>query len=183
MGAWWAWAHERGGEDDRLTSFVVTLQATRDVTVLVDAPQVENHTREAMPEGVICSPGELGGNGPTPHRFHINLDANPATVTFTSEPEDASGALPSFKMKRGDTDQIEVIARASRDRHTWTLTIPLLVNGKRVTLPVTMKGHPFVTVAPEDRHPVVWWSPEIEQWVTVEEWRAKFQGGDSDEPS
>jgi hypothetical protein len=166
----WAWAREKGGEDVFITSFVVTLQATNDLSVVVDPPRIANHEREAVREGVICSPEGLGGNGPPPHRFHINLDADPATVTFAPSRDESSAGSPSFKMKRDDTDRIEIVAWAEHQpqRHRWSLTIPLLVNGERVELPVDDDGRSFVTVGKEAR-PILFWEPFRRRWVAPEE--------------
>lgn len=52
-----------------------------------------------------------------------------------------------FTMKKGETEGFLLIAQASRDRHEWSVSIPCLVDGVALEIPV--EGDVLVTVGPE----------------------------------
>ncbi len=68
-----------------------------------------------------------------------------------------------FRMAKGDTEAVLVIAVASRDRHDWSLELPVVADGYEFTLTVDDQGEPFTTVGVEGI-PSFSWFAEDASW-------------------
>lgn len=79
---WWEWAHGLGAADAGFTHVLLTLQASQDLPVEVDVPEV-HHEVVNDPSGVLCGPEGVGGNGLDARRFTVLLDApDPIVPTY-----------------------------------------------------------------------------------------------------
>jgi hypothetical protein len=85
---------------------------------------------------VIATCG-AGGADLQPRHFEIDLDQfEPPVVSFVREGHEFS-SNPAFSLASGEVERFRIWAYAKgQDLLTWTLEIPVIVNGKRLTLPV-----------------------------------------------
>jgi hypothetical protein len=133
---WGQWAYKRGGIDVALTMMQVTIQAKLNSTVILDPPIVRVVDRHPVSGGVIATYG-AGGADLVPRHFEVDLDMfDPPHVSYMNEDQQV-GSSPGFKLASGDVERFHVRAYAmGGELVEWTLELPMIVNGKRLTLPV-----------------------------------------------
>lgn len=93
----------------------------------------------------------------SPRRIEINLEVPCAQwVDVDSEPIEPLSLL----LGPGETEQFHIFVEAQSGRHEWRLEIPVLVDGKRMTVPVRdTKQLDFVTCGPEGLEEY-WWTDD-----------------------
>ena len=160
--AMWQWARRHNGQDIFVSHVLLILQATQDRTVVLRPPAVDQQIF-ALKAGAVFGPEGLGGNGLLVRRFYVNLDAGRATAKYIDKSSNEPGSS-LFKMVKGDSEAILVIAETHRDRHEWKLRLPLQVDGHEVTLTIDNDGEPFVTVGPAGLPRWMWVSDE-RRWM------------------
>jgi len=152
---WGRWAKSHGGYDLWLTMVKVTVVAKTDTTVVIETPIVTQKT-SAVPKGVGVLKPAPGGADITPRRYDIDLASGThpwimfmeGGEAIASEPRPA----PSFSLKAGEVEQLHIWAKAEDDQlHAWSMHIPLLIDGRRVTIPVDDHGG-FKTVGRDQPH-------------------------------
>lgn len=160
--AWRAWAHGQGAVDAYITRVVITMQATLERVVVVDAPRLVSK-ESPLREGLLRGPVGRGGNGGViPRMWAFDLDSRNPRPTYT----DPSGSSrpPEFALRKGDSERLDVICTATTTaEHHWHLIIPLLVDGQRIELTVKERRDGFVTVGGEGIEGT-WWDDEREAW-------------------
>ena len=133
---WSTWAYRHGGIDVNMTMLQVTIQAKLKATVVLDTPIVRVVERRTVSGGVIGTYG-AGGADLTPRHFRVDLDLfDPPTVEYLNEDHKVVQS-PAFKLASGDVERFHVWAYArGSELVEWTLELPVIINGKRSTLPV-----------------------------------------------
>jgi hypothetical protein len=118
------------------TMVQITIQAGLKATVVLDSPIVRLTERNAVFGGVVGTYG-AGGADLTPRHFRVVLDMfDPPTVEYRNEDYQVV-ASPAFTLAGGDVERFHVWAYAmGRDLVQWTLELPVIINGKRRTIPV-----------------------------------------------
>ncbi len=142
---WLDWARRRGGVDASQTQLQVILQAKTDVAVVVEGLRVRQEIRPVQGGCVLVRP--VGGADLVPRHFHVDLDwGSSPLVTYrgagSGEPED----IPRMKIPAGDIERFHIWAEADSGWHDWTLDLLLLVEGRRLVVPINDEGAPFRTV-------------------------------------
>ncbi len=153
---WGRWAESHGGFDLWMTMVRVTIVAKTDTTVVVETPMVTQET-STVPEGVGVLKPAPGGADITPRRYDIDLASGTHPwILFMEGGEAAAGdpkPAPSFSLKAGEVEQLHIWAKAEDDQlHAWSMEIPMLIDGRRITIPVDHHGGPFKTVGRQHRH-------------------------------
>jgi hypothetical protein len=144
----WSWAHDAGGQDALRTALTVTLEATLDLSVVVDPPIVRQTVRAVPSHGEFWSRPPGGASislGPARH-FSVALDEADAPIARFVPGRSGDVQTPAFYLRQGEVERLEVVAVSYDGWHEWTLELPLIVNGKRSVLRVDNGGEPFVTV-------------------------------------
>ena len=157
---WPDWARGNGGEVVGWQHIFVLVQATQDRAIVLQTPKVNPSTSPAA-GGLVLSPAkEPGGNGLNVRQFAIELDATPPTVEFypEGEPQD-----PEFTLKRNESVGFFLVVHATKDRHEWTLDLPMVVDGELFNERITNHGKPFVTVGHEGLDGK-WWDFNQRAW-------------------
>ncbi|MEO8329188.1 MAG: hypothetical protein ABI586_04195 [Candidatus Nanopelagicales bacterium] len=103
-------------------------------------------------DGAVCSPEPYpAGNGLIARQFFIDLDdAHPVAVYRNSQDP---GETAQFQLGKGQSQSIYVIAKATSGRHSWSLSLSLIVDGRRVDRKVKAS---FVTIG-ASQLPKYWW--------------------------
>lgn len=160
---WDFWASQHGGFDLEWTVLRVTVIAKTDTTVVMETPVV---TQEVitLPDGVGVLKPAPGGADVSPRRFDVDLSAGPSPwVTFNDD--DRLRSAPSFSLKAGEVEQVQLWARAQDgDLHEWRMALPFLFDGRRVLIDVDNDGSAFRTAGANNAHPIKWrpdqtWEP------------------------
>ncbi|MGQ2910792.1 hypothetical protein [Aeromicrobium sp.] len=131
---WSAWSQERDGRPCGEFELLVTIQAKLDAVVVVNTPIVRIvESREV--DGVTATCLAAGGASMNPRRFEIDLDgSDPPMVEYTDGGPGASGPV-GFSLATGDVEQFHLWVRAEgRFEHTWSLELPMIVNGRDVRM-------------------------------------------------
>lgn len=164
---WTQWATRHGGFDLSLTMLRLTIVAKTDATVVLDAPLVTQKIK-SVPRGVGVLKPAPGGPDVNPRRYEVQLDTGEKPWVEYQD-EGARRPAPSWLLRQGEVEQLHIWARADDDKlHEWTMTLPLLIDGRRVLVPVDKGGKPFVTVG--DNHPHRYlWRPD-DEWLS---WRPR----------
>jgi hypothetical protein len=166
---WSRWADHNGGYDLRLTMLVVTVVARTDVTVVLETPRVKA-VRKDVPEGVGVLWSPAGGGNISPRRYDIDLSADDSPRVYYhgnegARPEREPQPAPSWKLAAGDVEKLHIWATAEDDKmYEWTMELPLLVDGRRVLIPVDRDGKPFITVGENHPHRYLWRSDD--EWFS-----------------
>lgn len=160
---WSKWAYKHGGVDVALTIVQITIQARFEAAVVLDAPIIRVDGRSKIAGGVIAA-CPAGGADLTPRRFEVDLEWNPPLVDYMDQDQKAV-PNPAFKLGAGDVERFHIWVRAhSDDLVEWTLELPVIVNGKRVTLPINGPvDFSFRTAGSEV--PASEWYRSGDQWV------------------
>lgn len=150
---WREWLVSAGGIDSGHTVALVTVQATRETTVVVDPPELV-WSRRDVPEGINVSPEGLGGGGVSRRRYSFWLESgivSRAYLDADTQPDQPNrdGLPESYSLGKGESQRL-LIDAFFRDPgyYEWSLRLPTVENGKRRTLSVAgSDGKPFVTIA------------------------------------
>ena len=142
---WWAWAHRRSGEDVGTTTIMITLQATADVSIVVDPPLIHAADYVVPPLGLIRSPDGVGGGGVRPRRFMVDLDATTPRAKYA--PPIGDDRPPSFSLSSGDSERIQIVASVDKRDRRWWLELPITANGVKYVKEVGSQSAPFVTIS------------------------------------
>ncbi len=144
---WLAWAKRQGGKDVFVTQLSVTMQAKTDVAVVVEGVRAKSRTRPVTEGYVVTRP--TGGAGLSPRHFSVDLDWGPdPVVTFYGDGGEPA-PVPTMRIAAGDIERFQIWAEASQGWHDWSLELLLLVEGRRMTVPINNNGAPFTTVGQE----------------------------------
>lgn len=152
---WGAWAARNGGVDMGFSVLLLTVVARTSATVVVQRPVVEQATR-SVPVGVGVLWPALGGAELVPRQYEVRLETGlpKPLVTFRESETDREASSPSWSLAKGEAEQLHIYLRANgSDLHEWTIRLPLLVDGRRVEVPVRQAGGaPFITVGYRQPH-------------------------------
>ena len=151
---WSAWAERNGGVDLGVSMLRLTIVAKAGATVVLDTPMVSHKVRP-VPAGIgVLKPAQGGRNRPTPLR-DLARRWRASVVAFRDEGEPRPA--PSWLLNAGDVEQLHIWAHAHDDQlHEWTMELPLLVDGRRVRVPVDHGGRPGITVGNAHPHKQLW---------------------------
>lgn len=142
--AWWEWARQQGALPAAYSESQITLSSRTDSTVLVDSLEVKVTESEASPVGTIVS-YPVGGADITLRQISAKLSTFASRASFV-EPggEEATGAF-MFSLSRSEVGRVSITA-SPEDRNTiyrWRAILNMIVNGKRVSIPVGGAKHTF----------------------------------------
>lgn len=143
---WLAWARRHGGVDASLTQLSVTLQAKVDAAVVIEGLKVRNDTRP-VEQGIVLV-RTTGGADLMPRQFRVDLDWESAAVVTFEDQGGNPANTPRMKIAAGDIERFHIWASAEQGWHDWTVELLLLVEGRRVVVPIDNEGAPFTTVGP-----------------------------------
>jgi hypothetical protein len=152
------WAQRVGGADAYETVFTVYVEGRSDRTVILDRVDARVVGRAPAMNGSVISCLPPGMAMPT-RTLSVDLDAEPATVTYVPGPDPRSRdydvrsllrrrrpAPFLFKLPRGEVEAFRVYATARTCWCTWTLRFGYLVGGDRRTVEVRdVDDSPFTT--------------------------------------
>lgn len=160
---WSGWAYRHGAHDLMWTMLRVTIVAKTDATVVVEAPIVSQRITDVPPGVGVLYPAP-GGADVNPRRYQIDLDFGVRAYAHFLDELEAHPA-PSWKLTKGDVEQLTIWARSRDDKlQEWTLDLPLLVDGRRQTVSLDTGRKPFVTVG--DRQPHEFLARLGDEWQT-----------------
>lgn len=152
---WSAWGRRLGGHDADVTMLQVTLQARKDVSLVVDRPMIR-YARSDDRRGVIAL-CPVGGADLLPRRIDVDLDTFDGDVAMTQHLDyDEEVPWPSISLAPGEVERLHIWAKASSGFHQWRLELPVLVDGRRRLVPVDNAGDAFTTVGFDGIPKVVW---------------------------
>lgn len=153
---WSRWAYRAGGYDLQLTMLRVTIVARTETTVVIDTPII-SQTATPPPQGVGVLRPAAGGAEIDPRRYHVQLEGGGKPMVILMDRESASVLPPSWRLGTADVEQFHIWATSNDDlMHTWTMQLPLLVDGRRILHDVSRDGQPFVTVGSKQPHDHLW---------------------------
>ena len=133
---WSAWAYKRAGVGVAITMLQVTIQAKLKSTVVLDPPIVRVVDRKPVEGGIVATYG-AGGADLHQRHFEVDLDVfDPPLVSYMDEDLQVV-SNPGFKLAEGDVERFQIWAYArGSDLVEWPLELPVIVNGKRLIIPV-----------------------------------------------
>lgn len=159
-----AWALRRGGADADISWASLVMENNRASEITIENLHVEV-VKTISSRGGSVAACPVGGASTTPYQLLVNLDTNPASVTFAKRRDGKEGPVPDFLLAPGEQDQISIWARAFKPRvHSWRLTAEVVSKGKRTTLIIQDGGKPLRT-AGTDRLPAYEWQGRADGWV------------------
>jgi hypothetical protein len=159
---WWEWALRNSAEDVYSSHVLLLLQATLDRTIVIRPPQITDF-HSAVHSGLICGPEGKGGNGLLVRRFYVDLDEDRPKVRYFDDQNEQQKSA-TFRMSKGESVGILVIAATRRGRHEWHLDLPIVIDGHKLLLKADDHGAPFVTVGP-DKVDAVLWDSDARTWM------------------
>jgi hypothetical protein len=142
---WRRWARALGGVDEGQTDILVTLSAKEDLTVVVSGLRAVVSSRRAAPawHHVSCA---VGGAAIVPRRVELHFDEFPETANCWYGPGDCEPIDPPvFSISGSEAEVLHIRGVSGRDWVEWTADLLLVVNGRRVTVPIREGRRPFVT--------------------------------------
>lgn len=143
-GEWFAWAKKHGGVDVSVTQLSITLQAKTDVAVVIEGIRAKSRTRPVLDGYVVIRP--TGGADLSPRHFSVDLDWGPEPLVTFYDAGGESAPMPTMRIAAGDIERFQIWAEAGQGWHDWTLEMLLLVEGRRMVVPIDDNGAPFTTV-------------------------------------
>lgn len=152
---WSAWAARLGGHDADVTMLQVTLQARRDVAVVVDRPAVRHCRSELSLGAVLLCP--VGGADLLPRRIELDFDTfdgDVAVPRFLDYDEEAQ--LPALALAGGEIERFHIWAVARTGLHQWQMELPLLVDGRRRRIVLNDGGDAFRLAGAEGLPTYTW---------------------------
>ncbi|GHE93068.1 hypothetical protein GCM10014715_56720 [Streptomyces spiralis] len=158
---WRSWAMAQGGAEAFQTALRVTVTARENASVVVDPPKVrhESHPLDVPPRGCIAL-CPVGGAAVTPRRLQVDL----AMGTTMWVDEDGSPIAPlSLALSPGETEQFLIFVNSHSGRNQWHLELPILIDGKRLLIPIKDGSKPFITYGVEGFELYRWSDPEWER--------------------
>ncbi|MGW0231743.1 hypothetical protein ACWDWO_25835 [Actinopolymorpha singaporensis] len=157
-----------------MTKLQVTIQAKKDVSVVIENVRVRNR-RTLIPKGVsVWCPA--GGAELRARRFSVDLDEFRSPTVYFVGANDEIEAPPALTLAAGEIERFHVWVRASSGWNEWVLELPLLVEGRRVSVPIKDGRKRFVTVG--DDHGGRELFRQDERWIP----RDQLFHGDSTDP-
>jgi hypothetical protein len=165
---WYDWARKNNGSDAYLTVFKVTITSREPVSVVVEPPKFRRAEACEGPamQGVIAT-RPVGGAAIDVRRIHIDLGTG---ATMWIDPHGEPKDVLTLILSPGETEQFYMYAQAYSGRHVWSIDLPLLVEGKRMVVPVRDKdGKEFVTYGIEGMAEYLWYGG---RWHAREEFDA-----------
>lgn len=161
---WWTWSRGLGGVPVDHVRVVVTIQLLVDRAVVVDEPRIAKR-RIPGPKGVLVMPSPMGGDGFWPRVYQFDLDSD------TSRPKVLAAALEfaptGFRLTRDGTERIDILCATETGAWEWTVTIPVIVDGKRHELVVDDNGEPFQVVCAANATRQLMWSLMDRRWERI----------------
>jgi hypothetical protein len=151
---WRPWALANGGYDAGTTRMDLFVQAHAGSAVVVEGMDVSVRRRpRARGVNLICP---SGGATPNRRRIFVNLDRDPPQALYAGIEERPNPRPLQFTLRETETEILEVSAYTRRCLCTWRGSLRLLVNGRRMTLPIDDHGEPFRTAATGHSDSYVW---------------------------
>lgn len=152
---WSAWARRLGGHDADVTMLQVTLQARKDVSLVIDRPMLR-HTHSHDQRGFIAL-CRVGGADLLPKRIEVDLDMFGGDVAMIQHLDyDEEIPMPALALAPGEVERLHIWAKASSGYHQWRLELPVLLDGRRLLVPVDDGGDAFTTVGVGSIPKLVW---------------------------
>ncbi|MFD3542577.1 hypothetical protein ACFWUQ_24235 [Streptomyces sp. NPDC058662] len=160
---WYNWARPLGGSDARLTVLKVSITSRDTAAILVEPPKIRSLPLPIgdPPKGIVAT-YPVGGAELNPRRVQVDLEWGAATWVG---PEGAPIRALNLSLAPGETEQFHIYAHAAAGRYQWRLELPLLVDGKRLTVRVEDDGEPFITYGSSGFSEYLW---HDDQWVARE---------------
>jgi len=151
---WWQWAHTQGAIDSRRTELKVTLVGGVDATVVLSGVKPRVHSLQDL-SGVVGLCG-AGGAEAIPRHVQIRLDHfDPPTALFVDEQGNYI-KNPTFVIRKGDAEELHIVAYAEQASVDWTVSLVLIVNGKSKEIELSDNGLPFRTSGAEGLPQYIW---------------------------
>ena len=154
---WHAWARQRAGFDGELSVLEVTIQARKDVSVLIKGVKVrqkEPKNPEQIGGYILRCPA--GGASITPRRIEVDLDWGAGTATWL----DQSGQPvqpEQLTLSSGEFEQFQIWVTTKEGQHEWWLELILLSEGRSRIFPVRGENNqPFIIVGRRALEERVW---------------------------
>lgn len=150
---WWNWAHGQDGLDVETSVIQVTIQSTVPRAVAVDRPILRSRNL-GRPAGLIRSPQGLGGGDVQPRLYVFDLDDPTAQPRCSDMSSDSR--CSSFSISANDTERLVIAVSTKSNLHSWSITLPLIVDGKRIELVLDNGGRDFRTIGEEGYETIYW---------------------------
>jgi hypothetical protein len=158
--AWWDWAKSHGGVDVNTSAVQVTIQSTLPRAIVVDPPTLHSSNLQ-RPPGFVRTPQGLGGGDVTPRIFLFDLDRPAQPPTYVDPSGKSRGK--SFSIAANETERLIIAVTTERDMHCWSVSLPLIVDGKRMDLKVDDDGQDFRTIG-ESGYETIYWLMSGNGW-------------------
>lgn len=141
LAEWQEWIGKRGGCDHRMTLVMITLTSDASVPVIM-RPPIPTVQSAPIESGQYILRPALGGADIYPEAFELDLQSG----SLVGDEFSLRGPL-SWTLEPGSGVQ-QVLVRAfanGEDLYSWTLRLPLIVDGRDVDIVVDDNGKPFRT--------------------------------------
>ncbi|MGW4345213.1 hypothetical protein ACWEL8_09055 [Streptomyces sp. NPDC004690] len=138
----------------------MTVTAREKTSVVIESPKVRQESQPIHePRGVIAL-HPVGGAAITPRRLQVDLGMG--TTMWVDE--DGSPIPPlSLSLSPGETEQFLIFVNPQPGRNQWHLELPVLLDGKRLLLPIKDKGKRFTTYGVDGFDMYRWYNGEWER--------------------
>lgn len=142
--AWWEWARQHGGVPAAYSESQLTVSSRVESTVLVDSLDVQLVSAEAASVGTIVS-YPVGGADVTLRQISVKLSSFVSRAVFVEAGGEESRDSFHFSLSQSELGRLSITS-APEDRNTvyrWSAVLNLIVNGRRVRVPVGGRKHMF----------------------------------------
>ncbi|MER6715773.1 hypothetical protein [Streptomyces sp. NPDC000877] len=132
---WRNWALNLGGCDAYVTVLKVTITSRTTTTVVVDQPKLRFKKMPAeLSRGGVIATNPVGGAALEPRRIEVR----PEIGTSMWIDEEGQSIRPlGLTLSPGEVEQFYIFTRVDSGLYEWRLELPVLVDGKRTTVPIS----------------------------------------------
>jgi hypothetical protein len=157
---WHAWARQRAGFDGELSVLKVTIQARKDVSILIEGVNVRQNEPKKPEQigGYILRCPAPGGASIAPHRIEASLDWGGGTGTSTWLDQSGQPIQPKqLTLSSGEFEQFQIWVTTEEGWHEWWLELILLSEGRNMVFPICAQDNrPFITVGRRELLERIW---------------------------
>ena len=166
---WRSWALKAGGSDGQQSTLRITIQAREDVALVIETVSVrQNNVIDSAEVGGCFLTCQTAGAAISPRRIEVQLDWGRGAATATWIDQDGSPTTaPQLSLSAGEFEQFHIWAKTEQGRHEWWLELLLIVEGRRVVVPIHQEHNgSFVTIGCRGLPQLSW---QNGQWESSEE--------------
>lgn len=157
LDGWPEWIKKQGGAAVDELFVLVTLVCDEDTTVVVRPPSVSVQHHQIDPGATGLRYAPQGGPSIVPTAtFNVSLSVGYSKIA-TDTPEPTTPL--SWALSKGESQQFLIQARAHGvGIYSWSLTLPMIVDGRTTTHRIDDDGQPFLTAALPEGCPSYFWA-------------------------